>query len=360
MPKFASIAISVCILIAIGIVIMSSVDIASQMATWGNEAWGLLTKHIGKIAAGIVVLTVLAFVPYRKHLKLVVLYYFLTLGLLALPFISEPTLGSKRWIYIGNFSFQPSELAKISLILFISSYIYQNKENMSKFFKGFVIPILMVSPCFLLILLEPDLSTTAILMLVILLMLYSHGAKGVYILTCFLIIALVFYVSYTQGLFLKNYQISRFNMFVQGKLPEQVQKAIQSVKEGGLLGKGLGLGEVKITIPAVISDFVFAVIGEEMGLVGIIVTVALYWWLIRVLIKSVEKLSSDAFATAYITGFSCLIFLQVLVNLGVMVGFLPVTGVTLPFISHGGSSIIAFFAGLGIALNIVSSTGETS
>lgn len=350
MSNVVSILLIVSILISVGLILIASFDVTAQMNLFGNTARDLLYSHVVKLIIGAFLMTVAMIVDYKIHIKLAQFYYFLSLGLLLIPFFLPKINGTSRWISLPGFSFQPSELAKIVLIISLSVYISQNKEQMKTFYTGFLKPLLLSLPFLALIVLEPDLSTSVVLLLLVLMMLYSHGARGAYIFMTVLLLFAIFYLALNNGFFLKDYQLWRLRTFLEGNHPEQVSKAIQALREGGLVGKGVGLGEVKLAVPAVVSDFILAAAGEEFGMIGIIAITLLFFLLVSIMLRLAEKLQ-DTFATAYITGFSFLIILQVLVNLGVVTGALPVTGVTLPFLSYGGSSIITMLLGLGVVIN---------
>ncbi|ABV33204.1 MULTISPECIES: FtsW/RodA/SpoVE family cell cycle protein [Pseudothermotoga] len=357
MNEAISVLLVVAILISVGIVAIASIDIAAQMNVFGNFSRDLLYSHVGKLCVGVVLMIIASMFDYRNHIKFSWFYYFFALGLLSLPFFFPGANGSRRWVSISGANFQPSEFAKIIFIIIIATYISQNKERMGEFVSGFLKPLLYSFPFFALIVLEPDLSTTMIFIFLALLMLYSHGTKGRYIFLTLLGLFSVFYIAGKTGIILKDYQIWRLRTFINGQVPEQVSKALQAIREGGLTGKGLGIGEVKVSVPAVVSDFILAAVGEELGLIGILGIIILFFILIALLLKHAEKLQ-DTFATAYISGFSFLIMLQVMVNLGVVTGTLPVTGVTMPFMSYGGSSIVTMMAGLGIVINILTRGSE--
>ncbi|WP_041083230.1 FtsW/RodA/SpoVE family cell cycle protein [Thermotoga profunda] len=357
MSNAVPILLIVSILISVGLILIASFDIASQMSVFGSTSSNLFYSHIVKLLIGAFLMTVTMMMDYRIHIKFAQFYYFLAIGLLLMPFFLPEINGSNRWITLAGFTFQPSEFAKIVLIISLSTYISHNKEHMREFYRGFLKPLLLSSPLIILILIEPDLSTSLILFFLVLLLLYSHGTRGAYVFMTVLLIFVLFYLALKTGFLLKDYQLWRLRTFLQGDHPDQVSKAIQALREGGWAGKGVGLGEVKLAIPAIVSDFILAAAGEEFGIIGIIIITTLFFLLVSILLRFVEKFQ-DAFVTSYITGFSFLIILQVLVNLGVVTGTLPVTGVTLPFLSYGGSSIMMMLAGLGIVINIVTHGSE--
>ncbi len=352
MSECVSAIFVVSILIVVGMLLISSVDVASQLVLFGGIYRNIFTEHVERLVVGVIFMIITAMIDYKVHEKLAFFYYLLSIGLLIMPLFHPAVGGSHRWVSLGSFNFQPSEFAKIAVIIFLSNYISQNKSRIREFYRGFLLPVLSVLPILGLILIEPDLSTTAILFVLILLLLYSHGVKGLYVLAtiCFLVILVLGLAR--MNILLHDYQLERLRSFFQGQIPEQVSRALQAIREGRMLGEGLGTGTVKLTVPAVATDFILAVLGEELGLVGIIGVMTLFIILVGVLLKSLEKIT-DTFATCYVTGFSFLILIQFLVNLGVVSGGMPVTGVTLPFVSYGGSSLVTMLAAFGIVVNIL-------
>ncbi|WP_052463495.1 FtsW/RodA/SpoVE family cell cycle protein [Thermotoga caldifontis] len=358
MPSHAlALLIITAVLIAVGLVVISSLEVSAKMNLYGGVAREIFRSHVTKLVVGVVLLVITSFVDYRYHEKYAWFYYVLAIFLLVLPYAFPPVAGSRRWILLGNFSFQPSEFAKFALIVCCGAYIKKHQDRMRSFVDGFLKPFLMAIPVLILVFLEPDLSSCIVIMLVVMLMLYSHGTRLIYVLSTLASLGFLFIAAQKFGILLKGYQISRLKAFFTGDLPDQVMQAVRALKEGGLVGKGVGLGEVKLSVPAVVTDFVFAAIGEELGLVGIIAVVLLFFLLVWTMLKLVES-SRDVFVTSFVSGLSLLIMVQVLVNLGVVAGMFPVTGVTLPFISYGGSSMAVMMASLGVVVNMATSGSE--
>ena len=359
MPSHAlALLIITAVLIAVGLIVISSLEVSAQMNLYGGVARDIFRSHVTKLSIGVVLMIITCFVDYRYHEKYAWFYYVLALFLLLIPYTLPPVAGSRRWILLPGFSFQPSEFAKFAAIVCCAAYIKKRREKLNSFIHGFLKPLLLVLPVLLLIAFEPDLSSSLIILLVVLLMLYSHGGRLLYLLSTFGSMALLFFIAEKFGILLKGYQLSRLKAFFSGDLPEQVLQAVRAFREGGFLGKGVGLGEVKLSVPAVVTDFIFAAIGEELGLIGIVGVVLLFFLLVWTMLKLVES-SSDTFVTAFVSGLALLIMVQVLVNLGVTSGTLPVTGVTLPFVSYGGSSLATMMVSLGVVINMATSGSET-
>jgi cell division protein FtsW len=319
-------------------------------------------RQLSALFIGILVMIFTSFFDYKKHESYTGIYYILTVIALISVFFSHDVMGSHRWISLGPFSFQSSEFAKIFVIIYLSSYIYRQEEGRIRTFVGGVLePLVKLSPIYILVFFEPDLSTTILLILLTLFILYVAGARLYHILSIFALGGLFTWVAYVGG-FLHSYQKERLSSFLNllstGQTNYQASMALSAISHGGIAGTGPAGGVYKFYMPVQFSDFIFATFGEEFGLLGISVLLLLYYLLIREIIHLALKIEDDAFAKNYITGFGLLIAFQILLNAGVSLGIFPVTGVTLPFVSYGGSSIVSLMGGMGVILNIAYSKGD--
>ncbi len=313
-----------------------------------------LTHQIIAMIIGVVFMVILSLFDYRKHESYTTFYYILALVALVAVFFSSRVAGSHRWIMIGSYSVQSSEFAKIFLLIYLAAYVYRQNGDISTFKKGIFDPIVRLLPIYILVFLEPDLGTTILLFIVTLVVLYIAGAKLLHVLSIIGLGLLAFLGMYGAGL-LHAYQAERLTSFftylVTGSSNYQANIAMSAINSGGILGSGPGGAVYKFFLPVQFSDFIFAVFGEEFGLIGIILLILLYYMLIREIVHIAIRVN-DIFAKVYVTGFAFLIGIQILFNAGVSLGILPVTGVTLPFFSYGGSSVISLLAGLGVVINI--------
>ncbi len=319
-----------------------------------------LVHQIVAIMVGVVLMIFFSLFDYRKHESYTGLYYILTIVALIAVFFSSRVAGSHRWISIGSYSIQSSEFAKIFLLIYLAAYVSRKNGEISTFKDGIVDPIIRLLPIYLLVFFEPDLGTTILLFLITLVVLYIAGAKLLHVLGVIGLGVLGILGAYAAGL-LHAYQAERLTSFftylITGSSNYQANMALSAINSGGLFGTGPGGSVYKFFLPVQFSDFIFAVFGEEFGLIGIILIMILYYMLIREIVH-ISLRVNDIFAKVYITGYAFLIGIQVLFNAGVSLGILPVTGVTLPFFSYGGSSIIALLAGLGIVINIAYSNRD--
>jgi cell division protein FtsW len=278
---------------------------------------------------------------------------FLLVFLVLIPGIGTKVGGATRWFRIAGFSFQPSELVKLAIAFYVAYSIAKKGPEMSSFSKG-LLPHLVVTGAFMvLILLQPDLGTTIILGAWLIIILFVGGVKITHLMSLAVLAAPV-----VLWLILKaDYRLKRWWAFLnpwedpQG-LGFQIIHSFLAFGSGGILGAGLGNSKQKLFyLPEPHTDFILSIVGEELGLLGVGVIIVLFGLLIiRGIYIALE--ASDLYSSYLALGISCFIGLQVLVNMGVVLGLLPTKGLTLPFISYGGSSLVMTLIGVGILCNI--------
>lgn len=283
--------------------------------------------------------------------------YFLAFSILSLVFVQIlgiSKLGSARWLDIGFVTFQPSELAKVCLIFTMAAYISENsdfKKNLKKLLKLFLIAL----PLILLVFFQPDLGTTIILTSTLLCVLFFSGISKMYFLFMIIIGGLL---SSPLWHALKEYQKIRVLVFLNPQLDVlghgyNVIQSIISIGSGGVLGKGFAHGsQTQMNfLPVHWTDFIFASFSEEWGFVGVVVLILLYSiFLISILYVALK--TKDSYGSLLAIGIFSVFMTQFTVNVGMNLGLLPVTGITLPFVSHGGSSLIVSLIMLGVLQNI--------
>ncbi len=321
-----------------------------------------LIRQMVNIILGLVFMFIIAMIPFSKHIKLAPFYMVGIIFLLLAVFIFPTQGGSSRWIDFGVMNLQPSELAKIFLMLFLASYFFREDENRQQgILEQLLIPLGWIFMITLLIAAEPDLSSSLIIFLLGLIVLYISGLKFSYFILI-LIICTIGVVMLFQLDLLKPYQLDRIKSFL-GMANDigdegQVDVSLKAISSGGLLGEGLGMGNYKYIIPVQFTDFIFAILGEELGFVGMAVFLFLYYFMCKNLITAAIKGISNIAARVFVVSYAYLIMLQVVINVGVVFGLLPPTGVTLPFVSYGGSSMMAFLGGFGFFLSAVNEKHE--
>jgi cell division protein FtsW len=290
---------------------------------------------------------------YQKMVYPILGISLLLLILSLVPGIGTRVGGASRWLRFAGFSFQPSELAKLSLAFYIAYSIAKKGPEMSSFSKG-MFPHLAVGGAFMiLILLQPDLGTTIIIGAWLLIMLFVGGVRIVHLLS----LVLLSFPALLWLVWKADYRLKRWWTFLnpwedpQG-LGFQIIHSFLAFGSGGVLGVGLGNGKQKLFyLPEPHTDFILSIVAEELGLLGVTAIVLLFGILV---IRGIQIAldASDLYSSYLALGISCFLGLQVLINMGVVVGLLPTKGLTLPFISYGGSSLVVTLIGVGILCNI--------
>src|SRR3990167_5738171 len=279
--------------------------------------------------------------------------YIVTLILLIIVLIlGYETRGSVRWIPLGFFNIQPSEFAKIALLLFLASFWTKNIPTWLNILKSFV----WIAPIIFLVFIQPDLGSTLTLMSIWIGMLLVSRISAKKIL---ILILIAFFVVPSGWIFLKDYQKQRITSFLTpqsdplGRGYNVIQSTI-AVGSGQIMGRGLGRGTQSRLqfLPEFRTDFIFASIAEELGFLGSLIVLGLYGWLL-LRCAYVASYMTDRFGVVVIYGVVGMLFFQTVVNLGMNIGVLPVTGITLPLLSYGGSSLIWTLISLGLVASCI-------
>ena len=273
--------------------------------------------------------------------------------LLAARFMGKTVLGAQRWIVIGRFSFQPSEIVKFILIVVLAAYMSANAKYMQRFFNGIVVVLLLIAlPC-ILIFLQPNMSMLIIICVVTFLMMIMGGSSLKQLLICGGIGAAgIFGLVLTAG-----YRSSRITAWLhpwEDPLGDsfQVIQSLYAFGNGGFFGQGLDASRQKLLyLPELENDYILAIIAEELGFFGVTLLLLAYAFVIYRGIRIALSVK-DKFAALVAGGISCTLAVQVLVNVAVVTNTIPATGQTLPFISAGGSSLLVFLGAVGVLLNI--------
>jgi cell division protein FtsW len=283
----------------------------------------------------------------------------LSLALLAVIQFTDLGLsagGAVRWMRLGSFSFQPSELARIALVIYLAYSMEKKSEQIKNFAIGFVPHVMVLCVFASLIFIQPDFGSVAILGALTWIMLFIGGVRLSQLFASLLIIIPAAY------LFLINaeYRVKRILGFLNPwEYPAdegyQMVHSLMAFGTGGLWGTGIGKGYQKLFyLPEPHTDFIFSVIGEELGLLGVLVIIALYAWIVIRGIAIARK-APDLFGSYLAIGLTIAIGLQIVVNMGVTLGLLPTKGLTLPLLSYGGTSLLLNMASIGILMNISTS-----
>jgi len=353
------IPIAVIVLAVIGTVFIYSASNYSAKATYGDGFYFVKKQIIG-IILGIVAMIFTAFFDYRKIKKIVPIICVIApilLTLVFIPGIGVENYGAKRWIGVGSITLQPSEIAKFALILFCATYISKNPEKLTKF-KG-ILPVLLYGGLLcVLIILEPNMSITVCVGLLMISMLLAGGMK----IKHFLFLLIPAFILGVVLILLEPYRLNRLSAFLNPwSSPKgegyQLLQSLYALGSGGWFGVGLFSSRQKYAfLPFSESDFILSIIGEEIGFVGLVLFFLLLFFIIRRGIKVASK-SKDLFGYLLAVGITMIFGIQVIVNALVVTGSIPPTGLPLPLVSSGNTSIIIFMAEMGVLYNI-SKTNE--
>lgn len=353
-----SLLFSVILLSVIGTVFIYSASRYSALSTY-NDSLYFVKKQIIGILLGIAAMIFTSFYNYNKLKKFTIPVSIIAVVLLCLVFvpgIGVENYGAKRWIGFGGFTLQPSEVAKFALILFTASYVSSNPDKI-KTFVG-ILPVLVFGGIIcLLIILEPNMSITICTVLLMFGLLFAAGMKIKHF--AFLIIPA--FLGGVALIFLEPYRINRLLAFIDPwSNPKgegyQLLQSLYALGSGGWFGVGLFNSRQKYAfLPFAESDFILSVIGEEIGFVGIIFFFAL---LIFIIVKGIMIASKaeNVFGFMLATGITLIFGIQVIINALVVTGSIPPTGLPLPLVSSGNTSIIIFMAEMGVLFNISKKT----
>lgn len=344
------------ILISIGTVMIYSSSGVFAYEHFRDSAY-YLKRHLFYLIIGALIFFFILQWDYKnlqKYSKLLLLFSFLLLTAVLIPGIGHHLGGARRWFKIGLFTFQPSELAKFSLIIYIADFFVRKKNLIKSNFYN-IFPLILVT--FLmsgLILAQPDMGTAFLLGAILFLFMVIFGIGLKYILNLVLlsfplILGIIFSSSYRRK------RIFAFlNPWADPKgIGYQIVQSLISFGSGGMFGKGLGVSKQKLFyLPAAHTDFIFSILGEELGLIGTLSVVFLFglffWEAFKIPFRTNEE-----FGQFLSLGIIFVLAIEVLVNIGVTIGILPTKGLPLPFISYGGSALIFNLAYVALLLNIV-------
>lgn len=328
-----------------------------RSAIAGNEELaGLVQRQTIYVAAGLVVLIVVALIDYHYFASISRLLYIGTIVLLVVIFIiGEVQFGSARRLDLGLIFIQPSELAKIVMILVLADYFARTQKK-PRDLRWIVSGFLLTMGVVVWILLQPNLSTSIVIIVIWFAMLWISGLPLKYLLVFAIVGIVVFVIAFP---FLEPYQQGRIvDFFFQDPTARHgntynVEQAIITIGSGSWFGEGYGHStQVQLRFLKVRhTDFIFSVIAAEFGFVGTLVVMALLVFVILRCIRVARK-AVDPFGSYIAFGFSALLFFQMAVNIGVNLNLVPVTGLTLPFISYGGSSLVSLIVGIGLVESV--------
>jgi len=353
--KFDFILLAITVgLVAFGAIMVYSASMYSAKINYGNEYYFLYKQLFGAVL-GFAAIGILSITDYHilDKLKYIILAVsIILLVLVFIPGIGIESYGARRWINLPFFSMQASEVSKFGFIIFTASYMAKNHNKMTRF--SGILPVLLVGGVIcVLIILEPNMSITICMILLMFVMLFVGGAR----IKHFLILAVPVIALVPILILIEPYRLNRLMAFLdpwESPLGEgyQLIQSFYSLGSGGLFGLGLFNSRQKyLFLPFSESDFIFSIIGEELGLFGCVIVIAAFVLLIFRAILIAQK-APDRFGCYLASGIAAIIAIQVCVNIAVVTGSIPPTGLPLPFISAGSTSLIVFCASTGILQSI--------
>ncbi len=346
--------ITTLILISLGLVmVFSSSAVTANMKY--DDAFYFFKKQLMWVVIGLIAMIVIMKVNYFKLKSAAIPLMVFTLICLVLVItpLGSSAKGATRWLGIGFLSFTPSELAKLTMVMFLAKTMEVNLDKMKSFKSGVLPYLILLAIVGGLIVAQPDLGTAFAISATVFFMLIAAGAKASHL----AFLALSGVGALASLIILAPYRMIRFIAFLNPwKYPSdegfQTIQSLYALGSGGLFGMGLGRSRQKFFyLPEQHTDFIFAILGEELGFIGVFFVIILFllfaWRGFKIAIKA-----PDTFGSLLATGITIMIVFQAAINIGVVSGALPVTGITLPFISYGGSSLLFTMAGVGLLLNI--------
>lgn len=342
-------------LLAIGLIMVYSAS-----AIWADykfhDSFFFAKRQLLFAGVGIVAMFFVMNIEYwtwKNLAKVILIICFVLLILVLIPGIGNVRNGSRSWIGVGAFSIQPSEFMKLAMIAFLAKYLSENQRYITSFKKGLVPSLGLVFLAFGMIMLQPDLGTGTVMVGTCIVMIFVAGAK----IRHFVGLGLLGVLGFAGLIISAPYRIKRITSFLDPwSDPQdsgfQIIQSLYAIGPGGLFGLGLGQSRQKFFyLPEPQTDFIFAILAEELGFIGgsfiLLLFALLLWRGIRIALGA-----PDLFGSFLAVGIIAMIAIQVMINIGVVTGLMPVTGITLPFLSYGGSSLTLMLVAIGVLLNI--------
>lgn len=356
-----SILFPVILLSGIGIIMVYSASAAISMETHGT-AFFFMKKQSLFLGISLCVMFIAASFPCKFYKSVSYIILFAAIALLVavlFPSLNVKAGGANRWLNLGGLTFQPSEFTKLALIIFLGYSLSKKQEMIKVFSIGFLPHAVIFGLLACLIIIQPDFGTIIVLGGITWGMMFVAGVKITHLLSpAPLLIPVIYFLVYKV-----EYRMDRIFSFLNPwddpyNTGYQITHSLKAFGSGGIFGKGIGLGMQKMHyLPEPHTDFIFSIIGEELGLVGVLTVLTLY---LILLLKGIQiaKTSKTLFGAITAAGLTIYIGVQVFINTGVALGVLPTKGLTLPFISYGGTSLMVNMAAMGILMSIGASRDE--
>lgn len=346
-------------LILFGIIMISSASVVHSYQLFGNS-YHFLQSQLTSLVIGLIAFIIIQAIPYQLWRKLALPAIIITIVLLIIPAFPEffpglayGALGAHRWIHVGSMTIQPSEIAKLALIIYFAAWLEKKGNTVRDFVGGFVPFAVLIGIISILIMKQPDMGTMFVIAASTTVTFFISGASIMHMI-------LGVFAAGGMGWFLiqsASYRMARLTVFLNPEaqaqgMGYQINQALLAIGSGGLFGLGFGNSRQKYSyLPQVADDSIFAVIVEELGFLRAGLILVLFGLLAWRGLK-IARNAPDIFGRLLATGITSWLVIQALINISAIVGLIPLTGITLPFISNGGSSLVICLIGVGILFNI--------
>lgn len=348
----------VLMLLACGVLMTYSASVFYAQDVFGDRLY-FFRRELLWVAAGVCAGVLAWWTPYtwlQRGSGVLLLVSVALLGIVLVPGVGRTVNNATRWLSFGGLTFQPSELAKYAVIIFVADYLSRQRRHVQRFVRGVCIPLGISAVPLVLIALEPDLGTPIVIGVALLAVMYVAGTRVMHlaVLGALAVPLVIFEIIKSPA------RLGRIMTFLNPDADPQrtgfqIRQSLIAIGSGRLNGVGLGMSvQKKHYLPEAHTDFIFAIVGEELGFVGAAGLVLLFMALFYVMYRLTRQIE-DMFGHLVATGIMTLLSLQCIVNIGVVTGCLPTKGMALPFISYGGSGMVMALAACGLLLNIVRS-----
>lgn len=349
-------------LLVFGLIMIASAGVGYAKTRFGDEYFFLKRQLLFGVLPGLLAMMIVKNIDYKIWKRFSFMFFVASVICLIMVFI--PDVGSKiygasRWVQLGPFSFQPSEMLKISLILYLAAWLTTKKEKIQDFYEGLMPFIVVMLGVSFLLIKQPDIGTLGVVILIAMSIFFVAGAK----LSHMFFMGLAGLASLFLLIRLESYRMNRLLVFLHPELDPrgigyQINQALLAIGSGGIFGVGLGHSMQKFNyLPEPVGDSIFAIIGEELGFLGIAIPIILFI-VIAIRGLKIAKNAPDNFGRLVAVGIVSWIVFQAFINISAISGLAPLTGIPLPFISYGGTSIVFLLTAVGILLNISKQTNS--
>ena len=347
--------VAVLMLLVLGVVMVYSTSFMLALKEH-HDKYHFVKKQLLFVVAGLGVFFITLkfnYIYYRRLAPFIFAMALVLLGLVFVPGLGYKVGGATRWIETGVVRFQPSEIAKLSMVIFVAYLLDMKKDRIKQFYAGFLPALLLPAIPIGLVMAEPDFGTSVTMAMLLVTMAFIGGVRASYLAGLVVAIIPVLYTVVVSF----DYMTRRIRAFLDpwkdpGDAGFQIIQSFLAFGSGGLSGVGLGEGRLKLFyLPEAHTDFIFSIIGEELGLIGVTAVIVLYGAILLAGV-AIAKGAKEPFGRYLAAGITLMITLQALINMAVVLGMLPPKGLPLPFLSYGGTSLVMSLAAVGILLNI--------